>query len=82
MQLWPVLASWFKLDVGPSLHIPLTRFMPHHKDLWASIVKRHNLKDIPFEKVSSPLPYLLSPLAIQPADCPTQAAPCCELVPV
>ncbi|EIE22698.1 hypothetical protein COCSUDRAFT_63836 [Coccomyxa subellipsoidea C-169] len=51
-QLWPVLASWFKLDVGPSLRIPLTKFMPHHKDLWAFIVKKHNLKDIPFKKLA------------------------------
>ncbi|KAK9904280.1 hypothetical protein WJX75_008293 [Coccomyxa subellipsoidea] len=51
-QLWPVLAKWFDLEVGPSLRIPLTKFMPHHKDHWASIVEKHGLKDIPFEKVA------------------------------
>ena len=51
VQLWPKLAEWFGLDVAPPLHIPLTKFMPHHKDLWASIIKKYNLKDIPFEKV-------------------------------
>jgi hypothetical protein len=51
VQLWPVLAKWFDLEVGPSLRIPLTKFMPHHKDHWASIVEKHGLKDIPFEKV-------------------------------
>ncbi len=51
MQLWPKLADWFGLDVAPPLRIPLSQFMPHHKELWASIVKKHNLKDIPFEKV-------------------------------
>ncbi|KAK9904110.1 hypothetical protein WJX75_004775 [Coccomyxa subellipsoidea] len=50
-QLWPKLAEWFGLDVAPPLHIPLTKFMPHHKDLWASIVKKYDLKDIPFEKL-------------------------------
>ncbi|EIE22721.1 hypothetical protein COCSUDRAFT_63857 [Coccomyxa subellipsoidea C-169] len=25
--------------------------MPHHKDLWESIVKKHNLNDIPFDKL-------------------------------
>lgn len=51
MQLWPVLATWFDVAVGPPLRIPLTQFMPHHKDTWASIIKKHGLKDIPFEKV-------------------------------
>ncbi|BDA45726.1 3-oxo-Delta(4,5)-steroid 5-beta-reductase [Coccomyxa sp. Obi] len=51
-QLWPVLAAWFGVEVGPSLRIPLTQFMPHHKDTWASIIKKHGLKDIPFEKMA------------------------------
>ena len=54
LQLWPRLALWFGLGVAPPLRIPLTMFMPHHKDLWASIVKKYNLKDIPFEKVLCP----------------------------
>ncbi|CAL8470695.1 g10237 [Coccomyxa elongata] len=51
-QLWPVLAAWFGMEVGPSLRIPLTQFMPHHKDTWMSIIKKHGLRDIPFEKVA------------------------------
>lgn len=54
MQLWPKLADWFGLSVAPPLHIPLTQFMPNHKGTWASIVKKYNLKDIPFEKVPCP----------------------------
>jgi hypothetical protein len=51
MQLWPKLATWFGLEVGPPLKIPLSKFMPNHKDKWAEIVRKYRLKDIPFEKV-------------------------------
>jgi hypothetical protein len=53
-QLWPKLAEWFGLDVAPPLRIPLTSFMPLHKGKWAEIVKKYDLKDIPFEKVCFP----------------------------
>ena len=55
MQLWPKLASWFGLEVGPPLRVPMATYMPFHKGAWEAIVKKHGLKDIPYERVRSML---------------------------
>ena len=50
-QLWPKLASWFGLEVGPPLPVPLATYMPFHKGTWENIVKKHGLKQTPYERV-------------------------------
>ena len=51
MQLWPALADWFGVEVAPPLKIPLTTFMPQHKELWSRIRQKYHLKDYPYDKV-------------------------------
>ncbi|CAK0782935.1 hypothetical protein CVIRNUC_006130 [Coccomyxa viridis] len=50
-QLWPALADWFGVEVAPPLKIPLTTFMPQHKELWSRIRQKYHLKDYPYDKL-------------------------------
>ena len=51
VQLWPKLAAWFGVEVGPPLKVPLATYMPYHQETWAGIVKKYGLKEYPYEKV-------------------------------
>ena len=52
MQLWPVLAEWFGVEIAPPLRMPLRKFMPEHEETWNQIRQKYSLKELPWDKVS------------------------------
>jgi nucleoside-diphosphate-sugar epimerase len=52
-NLWPRLASYFKMDYAPPQHLPLTQFMSDKAAVWQRLVKKHNLLDYTFEQAVS-----------------------------
>ena len=51
LQVWPKIAAWFGVPVGPLLSQPLTKLMqtPDKEEQWNKIVKKHALKDISYK---------------------------------
>ena len=56
------MAKWFGVQVGPPLKIPLTAFMPQHKDTWSHIRQKYHLKDLPYDRVQA-ITLILAPNA-------------------
>jgi len=52
-NLWPKIASYFKMEVGPRQHIKLTEMMADKAYLWDRIVGQHGLRRIPYEQIVS-----------------------------
>ena len=52
-NLWPRLATYFKLGYAPPQHLPLTQFMSDKAAIWQRLVKRHNLLDYTFDQAVS-----------------------------
>ena len=53
VQVWPVIAAWFNMEVGPPIKTPLQMMMetPDKPKLWNEIVKKFDLHNIPYNKV-------------------------------
>lgn len=52
-NLWPRIARWFDMEVGPVRQISLTRFMADKGPVWDRIVRKHGLQPIPYEQVAA-----------------------------
>lgn len=50
-DLWPKIAAYFDMPVGPRQRISLTEMMADKAPLWGEIVARHCLQSIPYEQV-------------------------------
>ena len=48
-NVWPKFARFFDLEVGDVQTISLTEFMADKGPLWAEMVKKYGLQDIPYE---------------------------------
>jgi len=51
--IWPAIADWFGLAVTPPMKIDLPGAMKGQKAIWVDMVKRHGLRDIPYEKLAT-----------------------------
>jgi nucleoside-diphosphate-sugar epimerase len=51
--LWPRIAAMFDMPVADPVPTPLTVYMDDKKPVWEAIVKRHDLRPIPYEQISS-----------------------------
>jgi nucleoside-diphosphate-sugar epimerase len=51
--LWPRIAAMFDMPVADPVPTPLTVYMADKKPVWEAIVKRHDLRPIPYEQISS-----------------------------
>lgn len=52
-NLWPGLAAYFGMDLGPPRHIRLTQMMADKAAVWDRIVKKHRLKPYRYEEIVS-----------------------------
>ncbi|MGA8695447.1 MAG: NAD-dependent epimerase/dehydratase family protein [Xanthobacteraceae bacterium] len=52
-NLWPKMASYFRMEVGPRQHIKLTEMMADKASLWDRIVAQHGLRRIPYDQIVS-----------------------------
>lgn len=50
-DIWPSFARFFDMDAGPDRPLQLARAMPGLEPLWASLVKRHGLRDLSLERL-------------------------------
>jgi nucleoside-diphosphate-sugar epimerase len=46
-DMWPALARTLGVEVGPDEPLRLASWIPAHADVWARVVQRHGLRDIP-----------------------------------
>ena len=46
-DMWPALAATFGMATGPDESICLAQYIPAHTDVWARVVQKHDLRDIP-----------------------------------
>ena len=53
MELWPIIASLFKMNVGSVKPISLEEFMCDSEALWKRIVERHRLVDMQLKDIAS-----------------------------
>lgn len=51
--IWPKLAEFFEMDLGPVQTLSLSDTMPLQKDVWEKIVDDYHLAPVPYEKVAS-----------------------------
>jgi nucleoside-diphosphate-sugar epimerase len=52
-NLWPKIARCFDLEVGPVRHISLSRFMADKGPVWERIVRKHGLRELPYQQVAA-----------------------------
>src|SRR5262249_8175961 len=52
-NLWPKIAFYFGMEVGPRQHIKLTEMMADKASLWDRIVGQHGLRRIPYDQIVS-----------------------------
>jgi hypothetical protein len=52
-SLWPRIAQFFGMEVGPQRHINLEQFMADKAPVWERIVKKHGLKPYRFEEIAA-----------------------------
>ncbi|WP_277586124.1 SDR family oxidoreductase [Psychrobacillus antarcticus] len=52
-ELWPKIADYFGLETAPPLPMSLDVVMTDKEELWNSMVKKHDLKELPYSDVSS-----------------------------
>ena len=50
-RVWRQVGEGLGLEVGPPLKMPLARQMADKAPVWAKLVKKHGLKDMPYEKL-------------------------------
>ena len=46
-DMWPALAKTLGVETGPDESVRLSTYIPEHADVWARVVRRHGLRDIP-----------------------------------
>jgi nucleoside-diphosphate-sugar epimerase len=51
--LWPRIAAFFDMEVGPRQHIRLAEMMRDKGPLWDRIVREHKLQPIPYDQIAS-----------------------------
>lgn len=51
-RLWPVFARYFGMEIGPVRTVRLAEVMADKAEVWQRIVKRHGLKDTPYERLA------------------------------
>lgn len=51
--MWPRIARMFDMGMADPVPMPLTLYMSDKGDLWAEIVKRHDLQVTPYEEIAS-----------------------------
>jgi len=49
-HLWPKMAEWFDMPLGPVQTLSLAQFMTDKDELWSRIVSEHGLNDINFSE--------------------------------
>ena len=52
-NLWPKIAEFFGVEVGPQKHINLQQFMADKGPVWDRIVKKYGLKPCKFEEIAA-----------------------------
>jgi nucleoside-diphosphate-sugar epimerase len=52
-SLWPRIAQFFDMEVGPQKHINLQQFMADKAPVWDRIVKQYGLKPCKFEEIAA-----------------------------
>lgn len=52
-NLWPKIAAFFDMEVGPQRNISLQQFMADKGPVWDRIVKKHGLKPHKFEEIAA-----------------------------
>lgn len=52
-QVWEAIAKWFDMDVGEVQTLPLAHYMADKGALWRSLVQKHGLQPIPYEKLAA-----------------------------
>lgn len=52
-NLWPRLATYFGMDVGPQRHITLSDMMTDKGPVWDRIVKKHGLRPYRYDEIVS-----------------------------
>lgn len=52
-NLWPKIAQFFGMEVGPPQHINLQQFMQDKEPVWQRIVQRHGLQPYKFEEIAA-----------------------------
>ena len=52
-NLWPKIARFFEMEVGPQKHINLQQFMTDKAPVWDRIVKKYALKPCKFEEIAA-----------------------------
>ena len=52
-DMWPKIASYFKMEVAPPLPMSLNVIMADKEKLWNEMVKKHNLSPHTYQEVSS-----------------------------
>ena len=50
-ELWPVIAEYFEIPVGPAQPMDLVRIMADKGSLWDEIARQHQLRDIPLNQL-------------------------------
>src|SRR5690606_39054411 len=43
-DLWPSLAAYFKIELGPDTPVRLSEYLPSQEKAWSNIVKKHDLR--------------------------------------
>lgn len=49
--MWPRIARMFDMETAEPVPMPLASYMSDKADLWAGIVKKYSLQDIPYNKL-------------------------------
>jgi nucleoside-diphosphate-sugar epimerase len=52
-NLWPTLATFFKMDTASPQRFPLTQFMSDKEPVWKAAVARYNLLDYSFQQAAA-----------------------------
>ena len=51
-NLWPRIAAFFEIEVGPVRRISMAEFMADKAPVWERIVARHGLEPMPYERMA------------------------------
>lgn len=52
-NLWPALAGFFGVEPGPADSSPLATAMQGSEEIWAAMVRRHGLRDLPLSALAN-----------------------------
>ena len=51
-NLWPRIAAFFEIEIGPVRRIPMAEFMADKAPVWERIVAKHGLEPTPFAQIA------------------------------